>query len=234
MVELCFCLVPCSQLTSVQLGRWNRGSSEPWCQESSSSWWCWPPPSGTSHTAHWCIWRWAPSWRKQETKTNHCKYSAGFLHYVHKCLNLLPLWEKKPHTVSISSSFENPPIFVIDLVSKTWSVNNCELHLHSSLFKHCKERYNQSKSLSLRSKDIKWKKKQNNSTKKLFKNATRYHHTSLLSQECHNVVSPSTAANVCTILRINIYSLCRVWHVTAASSWHLNQQSPRVGPLQPS
>lgn len=32
----------------------------------------------------------------------------------------------------------DPPVFIIDLVSKTWSVNNCQLHLHTPFFKHCK------------------------------------------------------------------------------------------------
>lgn len=77
-----FCFVPCSQLTSVLLERWNRGSSEPWCPGCASFWWCWPPPSGTSHTAHWCIWRWAPSWRTQDVSEKK--------DYFHNSLNLLP------------------------------------------------------------------------------------------------------------------------------------------------
>lgn len=54
-----------AKLTSVQSGRWNRGSSAPWCQGCASFWWCWPLLWGTSHTARWCTLRWAPSCRER-------------------------------------------------------------------------------------------------------------------------------------------------------------------------
>lgn len=44
-------------------------------------------------------------------------------------------------TVEMIQGLENcnPPVFIIDLVSKTWSVDNCQLHLHTPFFKDCKE-----------------------------------------------------------------------------------------------
>lgn len=33
----------------------------------------------------------------------------------------------------------DPPVFIVDLVSETGSVDNCQLHLHTPFFKHCKD-----------------------------------------------------------------------------------------------
>lgn len=48
----------------------------------------------------------------------------------------------------------DPPVFIIDLVSKTWSVNNRQLHLHTPFFKHCKDTGEKTFSLHLAINDF--------------------------------------------------------------------------------
>lgn len=36
----------------------------------------------------------------------------------------------------IQAITHNPPVVIIDLVSKAWRVDNCELHLHATFLKY--------------------------------------------------------------------------------------------------